>query len=131
MPFYADKPSADFMRLEGKVRFVQGATLSTILTGLMEVVVGSYGALYLSASQPQFYYAGPIGVGALFFVAGYLSWKSRKSGFIVSAILCVLIVAGQLAFDGLGRLLDLIVVLAGLVTLSFNFLGYTSSARIR
>ena len=70
-------------------------------------------------------------VGALFVIAGYLCWKLRKSGFIVSAVLSVLVVSGQLAFDGLGPVPDLIVVLAGLVTLSFDILGYRSVARIK
>ncbi len=62
------------MGLEGRNRFVRGATLFTIITGLLEVAIGIYGALCLSTSQPQAYYAGPVVVGALFVIAGYRCW---------------------------------------------------------
>jgi len=112
-PFYSDNPIGVFHGIGRQEPIRPRCDPLHNHYGSLGSAIGIYGALYLSTSQPQAYYAGPVVVGALFVIAGYQCLQSRKSRFIISAVLSLLIVAGQLAFDGLGPLPDLTVVLAG------------------
>ncbi len=110
---------------------VRGAVFWVVLSGIVEIVALLNGLLftpnYLTTSSGLTYSIGGLVVGLIYFALAYVCQREKGWGFLASIAVSAFVVVGAISISGLTApisLEDALVVVVGLLTIYFSYMGY-------
>ncbi len=119
------------MTTSGRGLEVRGAVFWIVLGGIVEIVALLNGLLfapsYFTTATGLTYSIGGLVIGLIYFGLAYVCQREKGWGFLASIAVSLVVVVGAVSTNGLTAqtsLEDNLVVVIGLLTIYFSYMGY-------